>query len=221
VLAVFAACAGAEVYKCVNEQGHVTYQEAPCAAGQKGGTVELKDPVAARPGINEAAWSQPAREGRVVVGMPKPFVTEAIGKPGEIRAPRAGETGTEVWVYPRQGQPMRVGFNDGVVAWIRNDAVADARPAAASTPNGVDRESRVREALQVGRPCAAALQDAGPADREEPLVAGTARGARYVYAFDPANANAYAAFVCLAGRITSVERYLPEARAGEPRAAPR
>ena len=34
-------------------------------------------------------------------------------------------------------------------------------------------------------------------------------GARYVYKFDATNANAFAAFVCLNGRVTSVERYVP------------
>ena len=37
-------------------------------------------------------------------------------------------------------------------------------------------------------------------------VAGS--GTRYVYNFDPANANAYAAFVCVAGRVTGVERFM-------------
>ncbi len=74
-----------------------------------------------------------------------------------------------------------------------------------------DREARVREGLAIGKTCTAALQDAGPPDREEPLAVGqgAGTGTRYIYVFDAANANAYAAFVCLNGRVTSVERYLP------------
>jgi hypothetical protein len=77
-----------------------------------------------------------------------------------------------------------------------------ARPA--------DRATRVREALNIGKPCAAVLAEAGPADREEPLAVGgvAGSGTRYVYSFDPANANAYAAFVCVGGRVTGVERYM-------------
>jgi hypothetical protein len=204
--ALHAGIARAEVYKCLDAAGHVTYQEAPCAGGQKGGSVELKDPVTVRPGVNESAWSIPAREGRAVVGMPKTFVTEALGKPGEIRAPRAGEPGSEVWVYTKAGQVTRIGFQNNAVAWMRSDSAApEPKPALAT-----DKESRVRDALQIGRPCNAVLQDAGTPDREEPLVAGNTSGARYVYAFDATNANAYAAFVCLGGRVTSVERYMPD-----------
>jgi hypothetical protein len=199
----------AEVYKCVDAQGHVTYQEEPCKGGQRGGAVDLKDALTVRPSTAEPGWSIPAREGKVLAGMPKPFVAEALGKPAEIRAPRSGENGNEVWVYPpKAGQVTRIGFQNNAVAWIRSDSVQPDKAAAGAPPN--DREARVRDALQVGRPCSAVLQEAGAADREEPLSAGTMSGARYVYAFDAANANAYAAFVCLGGRVTSVERYTPE-----------
>ena len=175
--------------------------------------MKLEESVSIRPAGSEAMWSAAAREQRVVVGMPKPFVTEALGAPAEIRAPRSGESGTEVWVYAKAGQTTRLGFVNNAVAWMRSDsAAAEARPQcsvdAAAAP-GADRESRIREALAVGKTCTAALQDAGPPDREEPLSAGTTTGARYVYLFDPANANAFAAFVCLNGRVTSVERYVP------------
>jgi len=55
------------------------------------------------------------------------------------------------------------------------------------------------------------VAEAGPADREEPLAVGNVAGTgtRYVYALDPNNANAYAAFVCIGGRVTAVERYMP------------
>ena len=208
--------AAAQVYKCVDKSGHTTYQQSPCAGGQQGGTVELKESVSIRPGGTEAMWSAAAREQRVIVGMPKPFVTEALGSPAEIRTPRAGESGTEVWVYAKGGQTTRVGFVNNAVAWTRSDS-AEARnqaPAATGQPASAtsDREARVRDALGVGKTCTAALQDAGTPDREEPLSAGTTTGARYVYQFDPANANAFAAFVCLNGRVTSVERYTPGVR---------
>lgn len=214
--AALASPLAAEVYKCVDAQGHVTYQEEPCKGGQRGGAVDLKDALTIRPSAPEPGWSIPAREGRVLVGMPKPFVTEALGKPAEIRAPRSGESGNEVWVYPKAGQVTRVGFQNNAVAWIRSDSVQADKPSGAPA---ADRESRVRDALQVGRPCSAVLQEAGAADREEPLAAGTMSGARYVYAFDAVNANAYAAFVCLGGRVTSVERYTPERARDAPRPA--
>ena len=212
MLASIAGVSQAQVYKCVDRNGHTTYQQSPCGGGQQGGTVELKEPGTGRPGAGEAIWSAAAREQRVVVGMPKPFVTEALGAPSEIRAPRSGETGNEVWVYPKPAQTTRLGFVNNAVAWIRSDAppgraVAGAQASDAGQPPA--REARVRDALSVGKTCTAALQDAGPADREEPLSAGAFTGARYVYTFDAANPNAFAAFVCLNGRVTSVERYVP------------
>jgi hypothetical protein len=207
----------AEIYKCIGDGGHVTYQESPCTGGQKGGAVELKDSVLVRPSPNESAWSIPARERRAVVGMPKPFVTEALGKPSEIRAPRNGETGTEVWIYPKAGQVTRIGFQNNAVSWMRSDSTA-SEPR--STPSAGERETRVRDALQVGRPCNVVLQEAGAADREETLTAGMTTGTRYLYTFDAGNANAYAAFVCLGGRVTSVERFTPE-KAGDAAAGAR
>lgn len=214
--------AHAQIFKCVDRAGHTTYQQSPCAGGQGGGPLELAEPVVVgRPGPPsseqaEAVWHAAAREGRPVVGMPKPFVTQGMGSPAEIRAPRGGEVGSEVWVYPKGGQVTRVGFVDNSVAWIRSDAPpAERRSAVGSTGSAalqaVDRETRVREALQIGKTCTAALQDAGAPDRDETLSVGQGAGTgqRYVYVFDGNNANAYAAFVCLDGRVTSIERYLP------------
>jgi len=218
-VALLPAAAAAQVYKCVDRGGHTTYQQSPCTGGQSGAPIELADPVLARPGApssekSEAMWQAAAREGRAVVGMPKPFVTQGMGSPAEIRAPRSGEVGSEVWVYPKGTEVTRIGFQDNAVAWIRSDAkAADRASGAPGAPAAVvDRETRVREALTVGKTCTAALQDAGPPDRDEPLIVGqgVGTGSRYVYVFDAANANAYAAFVCLNGRVTSVERYLPE-----------
>jgi Domain of unknown function (DUF4124) len=215
VALVLAAPAAAQVYKCVDKSGHTTYQQSPCSGGQQGGTVKLEESVSIRPGGSEAMWSAAAREQRVVVGMPKPFVTEALGTPAEIRAPRSGESGSEVWIYSKAGQTTRLGFVNNAVAWLRSDSAApESRPQtpAPGAPPGAEREARIRDALAVGKTCTATLQDAGTPDREEPLSAGTTTGARYVYLFDPANPNAFAAFVCLNGRVTSVERYVPGAR---------
>lgn len=209
--------AGGPVYKCVDPRGQVTYQQEPCGGGTSGGPVQLIDAVKVRPPGDEALWSAAAREGKPLVGMPKPFVTAASGEPREIRAPRPGEGGTEVWVYQKGAQVTRIGFSaDGVAAWIRSDVVATDPPAAGpsaalAATRPADRATRVREALDVGKACTAVVAEAGPPDREEPLIVGgvAGSGTRYVYRFDPGNANAYAAFVCIGGRVTSVERYMP------------
>lgn len=201
-----ASLVDAQVYKCVDKSGHTTYQQSPCTGGAQGGTVELNDAVTARPGATEPPWPAVAREGRVIAGMPKTYVTEALGAPASIRAPRTGEVGSEVWVYTKPGQTMRIGFQNNAVAWVRSDSAPPPPGAAAAAP-AIDRETRVRDALTVGKTCTAALADAGAPDRDEPLYAGTTTGTRYVYTFDASNAQAYAAFVCINGRVTSVERY--------------
>jgi hypothetical protein len=212
VLATYAAGAGAQVYKCVDGRGQVTYQQEPCVGGTSGGPVQLNDALKVRPAGDETLWSAAAREGKPLVGMPKPFVIAAVGEPREIRAPKSGEGGTEVWIYAKGGQVTRIGFaGAGVVAWIRSDAAAADAPAAGpAMARPADRATRVREALVVGKPCAAVLAEAGPADREEPLTVGgvAGSGTRSIYTFDPANANAYAAFVCVGGRVTAVERFM-------------
>ena len=208
---------GTAIYKCLDSRGQVTYQQEPCAGNSTGGPVQLIDALKVRPSGDEALWSAAAREGKPLVGMPKPFVISASGEPREIRAPRPGEGGAEVWVYQKGGQVTRIGFAaNGVVAWIRSDAVPADAPAAGPTAalaaaRPADRATRVREALGVGKPCTAVLAEAGPADREEPLAVGNVAGSgtRYVYAFEPGNANAYAAFVCIGGRVTAVERFMP------------
>jgi hypothetical protein len=220
-LVLVSSTAAAQVYKCVDRTGHTTYQQSPCPGDKSGAPIDLAEPLTVRSGApssekSEALWHTAAKDGRAVVGMPKPFVTQGLGAPAEIRAPRGGESGSEVWVYPKGGQVTRVGFHDNAVAWIRSDATPVARapvatPAASAASASSDREARVREALTIGKTCTAALQDAGAPDRDEPLTIGQGAGAgsRYVYVFDAANANSYAAFVCLNGRVTSVERYLP------------
>jgi hypothetical protein len=210
--------AATQVYKCSDARGQVTYQQEPCSGGTTGGPVQLIDALKVRPAGDEALWSAAAKEGKPLVGMPKPFVIAASGEPREIRAPKPGEGGSEVWVYMKGAQVTRIGFAaNGVVAWIRSDAVAaDASAAAGPTAalaaaRPADRRTRVREALAVGRECTAALAEAGPADREESLAVGGVAGSgkRYIYSFDAANPNAYAAFVCIGGRVTAVERYVP------------
>jgi len=104
VVATYAAGAGAQVYKCVDARGQVTYQQEACAGGASGGPVQLNDALKVRPAGDEALWSAAAREGKPLVGMPKPFVIAASGQPREIRAPRLGEGGTEVWVYAKGGR---------------------------------------------------------------------------------------------------------------------
>jgi hypothetical protein len=152
--------------------------------------------------------------------MPKALVRQALGEPSETRPPRPGEGGTEVWLYQKPEGGSRVGFVGDSVAWIRalepvasptavDGGKSPGIPAIAGDTPGPEREARVRAALAVGRDCREAIAAAGRPDREEPMNAPGTSATRYVYTFDPANPNAYAAFLCVGGRVTSVERSLP------------
>ena len=163
-----------------------------------------------RPAGSEAMWSAASRENRVIVGMPKPFVTEALGSPGEIRAPRSGEIGS-------RGLGLREGWSDDAARLRQQCGRVDpkrlrrcGRACSRTADRGADAtEARIRDALAVGKTCTAALQDAGTPDREEPLSAGTVDRRALRLPVRRGEPNAFAAFVCLNGRVTSVERYVP------------
>jgi len=82
------AVACAEVFKCVDGAGRITYQESPCTAGERGGAVVLPEQsveVRESPEI-EAAWRAAATRHDVIKGMPKRWVQQALGVPTAIRA---------------------------------------------------------------------------------------------------------------------------------------
>jgi len=104
VLATYAAGAGAQVYKCVDARGQVTYQQEPCAGGTSGGPVQLNDALKVRPAGDEALWSAAAREGKPLVGMPKPFVIAALASPGRSACPRRARAVPKCGSTPRAGR---------------------------------------------------------------------------------------------------------------------
>ena len=75
-------CPAQSIVKCVNVDGNVTYQDAPCTPGHAGRNVELPK---AESREDTTAWEEAARSARVVRGMPKRWVLRAKGAPYEIR----------------------------------------------------------------------------------------------------------------------------------------
>ena len=96
---------------------------------------------------------------------------------------------------------------------MRSDAAAGApgqRPRRRVPASTAKRASA--KALHDRQDLHARPAGRGPARQGGAALAsstGAIAGTRYVYVFDAGNANAYAAFVCLDGRVTSVERYMP------------
>ena len=227
--ALSAALASAQsIVKCVDSEGNVTYQDAPCTKGAAGRSVELPK---AEPREDTSAWEEAARAARVLKGMPKRWVLRSRGAPDEIRPPGAREDATEVWRYEAKDGALLVGFAGPNVAWTRVDTSPPPKPAAktpapnaptaaAASPQGASiKGAQNRKFVLPGRYCEHVFAEIGAADREEPLEAtqatpgaeapkGVAAPKRYFY--DPAagDPSMRTAFTCIEGKVTDVERTL-------------
>jgi len=215
-----------QIVKCTDTSGHVTYQQAPCAAGQQGRAIELvKDEAPA----DAATWEAAAGAGRVVSGMPKRWVLRARGTPPDIRAATPAEKAAEVWRYPQATTVLTVGFTGDAVAWVRDEprlvaapaasapAPATSAPATAVAPpvaTSNRRSAENRSSIARGRTCDSVLAAMGPPDRKESvqISAATLGGpdilaAATKYIYDAAaDANERMAFTCLGGKVADVER---------------
>jgi hypothetical protein len=71
-MAALPVAAHADVFKCVDNAGRITYQESACGSGVRGGRVELpEESVSVRePPEVEAAWRAAASRREVTKGMP-------------------------------------------------------------------------------------------------------------------------------------------------------
>ncbi len=226
-LALCATPAAAQpVVKCLDADGNVTYQNAPCEKGQAARPMELPK---AESRDDTSAWTAAAQDGQVLRGMPKRWVLRARGAPAEIRRGAAREGANEVWRYAgKDGAQMLVGFQGEEVAWVRDDArdtrtgtPAASAGGAASMPPPVDtsvaaagestRGPQNRRFVIAGRYCEHVFAEIGVADREEALaVAAGSRtaGKRYYYEPAPGDPSMRTVFSCLDGRVADVERTL-------------
>ena len=218
VLALPLAPAHAEVFKCVDATGNVTYQQEPCTGGAKGAPVELKTDNAQSqdPGDRDGRWRIAAEQGKVIPGMPKRWVQQALGQPREIRRGTTAENVPEVWVYQTPRGPVRVGFRTNAVEWSRTEAPAGpAAPApesppviaaAAGGPSVAAETARSRVAAD--RRCDEVLAELGPATKVETIDGTGERPAETRYAYDPASGGLplRLSFTCIGGRVVAVSR---------------
>jgi hypothetical protein len=166
------AVVDAQVYKCVDRAGRTTYQQQPCPEAQKGGRLSLSvdsGSMQQRGDATPADLDPQARLKKIVPGMTRAAVAQAHGAPQEMRPGRPGENAPEVWIYRRTDLAGRIGFREGVVAWVSDDVQADGtvNTGAVGTP---------RQALAVGTPCAAAEGSLGAAETlEEDYDSASAR----------------------------------------------
>lgn len=212
---VFGAClagdAGAEVIRCLDAAGNITYQDVPCEPGQAARSVTLP-PAESRD--SASAWEAAARDARVIKGMPKRWVIRARGTPVEIRPGTASEAATEIWRYAGRDGALVVGFAGPDVAWVRDDGARKGEPAevarksepvpATPVPE-TTRGPQNRRFVIVGRYCEHVVAEIGSPDRQESLP-GPEGGVRYFYEPQPGDPQMRTAFSCIRGKIADVER---------------
>jgi hypothetical protein len=136
--ALIALPAAADIFKCTDRAGNVTYQNEKCPTGMKAGRVDIFDNgwTASRT-EKEAEWQRNAANHRVLAGMPARWVREALGEPAEVRETTTGGA-TELWAYSFPDRTVQVGMRDNAVLWSReapvNAPVAQVAPAQQSPP---------------------------------------------------------------------------------------
>ncbi len=198
VLAILAPHAAAQVYKCADKAGRVTYQQQPCPEAQKGTRMDL--PGMAVPQDDAGTeWSAKASRREVGIGMPRAYVVQAYGTPQEMRPGKPPENAAEVWRYRRKDLELDLGFNRGVVAWVK-----DNPDAAEAVP---DPEPSRRKNFFAARPCAELAAEAGaPAAIKEELDETLARLVkRHVWEAEPGDRE-QTIVTCVDGVAVRVER---------------
>jgi hypothetical protein len=177
-LCALAQHAMAEIYKCTDKNGNVTYQNEKCPSGGKIERVDIFDNNwTANRSEKEAEWQRNAADRRVTTGMPARWVREGFGDPAEIRETTTGGA-KEIWVYSLPDKSLQVGMLDDQVVWVRETPVTV--PAARMAPppeNAGDTAARSSSAAKAAtRPidilnAPEALRSPDAASRVEPSAA--------------------------------------------------
>jgi len=143
VSALLGSPAAAEIFKCTDQTGNVTYQNEKCPAGTKAGKVDIFDNnwTASR-SERDAEWQRNASQHRVLTGMPARWVREALGDPAETLETTTGGA-SELWVYNLFDRSVQVGMLDNQVVWVRETplAVPSARVAPEPAASSAARSS--------------------------------------------------------------------------------
>ena len=174
-----AAPAAAQIFKCIDASGNVTYQNEACAKNLKAGRVDIFDNSwTADRAEKDAEWRRNAASHRVVTGMPQRWVREALGEPAEIRN-TATAGAAEVWSYNLPDRSVQVGILGEQVVWVRETPVQAPPTRAAPGPNQAAPNRGSADALRPAEPPRAAqeierpaLTVAGPAEAGRAIARG-------------------------------------------------
>jgi uncharacterized protein DUF4124 len=158
-----AAPAAAQIFKCTDASGNVTYQNEACAKNLKAGRVDIFDNSwTADRAEKEAEWRRNAASHRVVTGMPQRWVRDALGEPAEIRN-TATAGAAEVWSYSLPDRSVQVGILGEQVVWVRETPVqAPLTRAAPGSNQGVPNRGAA-DAMRPSEPPRAAQEIEHPA----------------------------------------------------------
>src|SRR5258706_7488208 len=120
---LLASTAAAEIFKCTDQAGNITYQNEKCPSGTKAGKVDIFDNnwTASR-SEKDAEWQRNASQHRVLTGMPARWVREALGDPAETRETTTAGA-TELCVYNLSDRSVQAGMLDDQVVWVRETPV--------------------------------------------------------------------------------------------------
>jgi hypothetical protein len=136
-----AAPAAAQILKCTDDSGNVTYQNEPCPKNVKAGRVDIFDNSWTADRVEkEAEWRRNAALHRVATGMPLRWVRDALGEPAEVRD-TATAGAAEVWLYNFPDRSVQVGILADQVLWFRETPLIG--PVARVSP-GPDRPAADR-----------------------------------------------------------------------------
>jgi hypothetical protein len=212
--ALAAAPVLSQVFKCVDAEGHVTYQQTPCPPAHRGGQLDLfveNGSGRDAPEV-EARWKALADQHDVAVGMPKRWVQASLGAPSETRAGTPADNAAEIWVYNTGTQQVRIGFLANVVAWKAADSTLGTGTGAT-----VEQADAARSRVAAERNCEDVLTELGlPTGQEATRVTvgsggtlRTADGTRYSYEPVPNGLPTRLSFVCVDNKVVSVAREVP------------
>ncbi|TMH67130.1 MAG: DUF4124 domain-containing protein [Betaproteobacteria bacterium] len=191
--ALVAAPAAAQILKCTDGSGNVTYQNEPCPRNEKSGRVDIFDNSwTADRAEKEAEWRRNAALHRVVAGMPLRWVRDALGEPTEVRN-TATAGAAEVWLYNLPDRSVQVGILADQVLWFRETPMVGppARVSPAPERPALDRATaEASRATSETQRSAADLLRSMPANPSSSDPARAVRACRARQAGSPARGPA-------------------------------
>jgi len=146
--ALVAAPAAAQILKCTDGSGNVTYQNEPCPKNVKAGHVDIFDNSwTADRAEKEAEWRRNATAHRVVTGMPLRWVRDALGEPAEVRDTTTAGAAA-VWLYNFPDRSVQVGILADQVLWFRETPIVGSPARASPGPERAAPDRAPAEALR-------------------------------------------------------------------------